>query len=94
MDMRVGIVFQFLQHFFSSLDLLHHTVGVFLILAVEEFVQVVHGRNAVEVVFFRRVGGHPLEAARIPWIKRCHLALARCDDHVDEEQQNSECQHQ
>ncbi len=68
--------------------------GVFFVLAVEELVQMVHMRDGVEVVFLWWVGGHPLQAAGVPRVKRsAHLAACRYHD-VDEEQAHTDRQNQ
>ncbi len=64
------------------------------VLAVEEFVEMAHGRNHVEVVFLRWVGREPLQRTRIPWIDWCGPVVAVRHDDVHNEQEHTDCQHQ
>ena len=89
MNMGVCVIFKLLQYFLGGRNLLHLTICIFGILAVEELVEVLHGWDRVKVVLFRWVTRHPLEAACTPWIKWSDFAVACSDEDVDQEKEDS-----
>ena len=71
MNVLIGMSVEFGHHFFSTAHLRDRMRRcIRLVLTMEELVKVTNSRNGVEVVFLRRVVGHPLKGATVPRIKR------------------------
>ncbi len=98
MDVTIGVVLFFCNHFFCGCNLMELMVAIcapVLVLAVEELIKVANLWQPVKVVFLWRAGGDPLETASIPRVERrlyCPLAVRDVD--VDQEEQNAEAEHQ
>ena len=64
MNVLVGMSFLIGENLFRGCNLLVFMRNrVLLILAMEELIEVMHGRNDIEVVFLRWATGHPLQSA-------------------------------
>ena len=90
MNVLVGVALLLGHNFFGSSNLRHRVSrGIFFVFLMEEVIEMMNSWDDIEVMFFRRIGRHPLEAAGIPWVKWRLLRISSRDHNIDQEQQNA-----
>ena len=95
MNVLVSMGFLIGHDFFrSSYLLVFMRDRVLLILAMEELIKVMNGRNDIEVVFLRWAACHPLQSTCIPRVKRSTFFAAGRFDDVHNEEENTKRQNE